>query len=473
MPEFSIISQSPEIRQIVQDNALERAFHDALFPKQLFRGEASPVLWPQNVGDTMLFSAPGLIKPKMRPLRPGVDPTPSTYTFEEWSATLQQYADSIDTPMPTSMVAIANLFLRNAHQLGMSAGQSLNRITRNKLYNAALSGWTVCNGGALGTATSIPVMRLNGFTTARRPDLALGSPVRFAAVSAINPLPISIVLDDASVHDCAVTAFTATTSGDEVGPGSITITPAIPGARTVPDRAAIYADDRTYMVRVGGGMSCGSIGAGDLPRLSDLRSAISHFQNQNVPEHTDSRYHMHCDPNINSAFFADPEFQRLMTSLPDYYAYKQFTFGELLGTIVFKNSECPQPSTVDGGTTAVFSQDDPFAGEMYSNGVPATGTEVHRALLSGQGSVFEYYTDLNALITEAGVQGRIGEPRITNNGIEVNTDRIQLLIRSPQNRTMDMVSTTWKFIGDWPIRTDIATGDGARYKRLMTIECAA
>jgi hypothetical protein len=32
-----------------------------------------------------------------------------------------------------------------------------------------------------------------------------------------------------------------------------------------------------------------------------------------------------------------------------------------------------------------------------------------------------------------------------------------------------MVSTSWKFIGDWPVRTDAATGGAARYKRFCTV----
>jgi len=50
------------------------------------------------------------------------------------------------------------------------------------------------------------------------------------------------------------------------------------------------------------------------------------------------------------------------------------------------------------------------------------------------------------------------------------TDRVQLLIRSPLNRLQDLVSTSWKFIGDWPVRTDVTTGDAARYKRVVAIE---
>jgi len=463
MPDFSTILQAPEIRALVQENILERAFHDALFPKLLYRGEVSAVQWPANVGDTMIFTGVGLIKPKMRPLTPGQDPAPSAFASEQWSAQLQQYADAIDTHMPTSIVAIASLFYRNSQQLGLSAGQTLNRIVRNRLYNAALSGHTVCDG-AQNTVNTVRVKRLNGFTRARRPDLAAGSPVRFDPVSTSNPLPVTIFAGSAVTRN--VTAYTPDTPGDEVGPGTVTLDGA---TVTVADRDYLIATDRTSLVRVGGGFKVDDVGNTDLLRLQDMRSAGQRLRQMNVPEMPDGRFHMHLDPTGEGQIFVDQEFQRLLTALPDHYMYKQFAIGELLGMALFRNVESPQVETVDGGTTATYSQDDPFAGELYNTGA-TTGTRVHRALVLGQGAIFEYYQELGQLITEAGVNGKVGTSQVTNNGIEVNTDRIQLIIRSPQNRLQDQVSAAWKFIGDWPVRTDVTTGDAARYKRMIVIE---
>lgn len=464
MPDFSVILQSPAIRPLVQENLLERAFHDALFPRLLFRGEATPQVWPGGIGDTQLFSAPGLIQPNMKPLPPGVDPTPKTYATEQWQAELHQYGDTMDTHMPTSMVAIANLFMRNSHQLGLQAGQSLNRVVRNRMYNAAVSGWTVVDGAQTGV-TTLRVKRLNGFTRARRPDLAAGSKVRFEPVSASNPL--SITIRDTSPADVtrSVIGFTPDVPGDEVGPGTLTLSG---GAVTVADRAYVYSADRTYMVRPGGGFKVDDV-SGDIPTLTDIRTVVANFWEQNVPEHPDGRFHAHSDPQSQGFVFADDEFQRLLTALPDYYMYKQFALGELLSTVFFRNSECPIPSTVVGGDTATFSEDDPFAGELTVTG--AAGAErAHRMLFTAQGGVYEYYSDLANLLTEAGIQGKIAEPNIVNNGIEVYTDRIQLVIRAPQNRTQDMVATTWKFIGDWPARTDSAVGNASRFKRFAVIE---
>lgn len=464
--DFSVIIQQPEIRAIVQDNLLERAFHDALLPRLLFRGEASPVAWPAGVGDSMIFSAPGLIPVDARPLTPGKDPEPLTYAVEQWQAQLNQYAGTIDTNMPTSMVAIANLFLRNAHQVGMQGAQTLNRAVRDRMYNAAVSGWTVADGAQV-AVTTLRVKRLNGFTRARNPGVSGASQVRFDLVSSTNPLAIT-VYDNAGPAAVSrnVIGYTPDTAGDEVGPGTITLSAAV----TVSDRAYVYAGDATTITRVGGGFSVDSISSADIPTLSDIRTAVANFWQQNVPEHPDGRFHAHLDPISQSLIFKDQEFQRLLTALPDYYMYRQFALGELLNTVFFRNSECPVPETVVGGLTATYDQRDPFAGELYSNGNPSTGVKIHRILFSAQGGIMEYYSDLEALLTEAGIAGKLADPRITNNGIEVFSERIQLVLRQPMNRLQDMVATSWKFIGDWPCRTDAATGSPARYKRFAVIE---
>jgi hypothetical protein len=465
MPDFSVILQSSEVRAIVQENLLERAFHDALFPNLLFRGEVAPVAWPAGIGDSQIFSAPGLMPVDARPLKPGEDPEPDTYPLEQWTAQINQYAKSIDTHMPTSMVAIVNLFLRNAHQLGMQASQTLNRIVRDRMYAAALAGWTVADGAQAGV-TVLRVKRLDGFTRARNPLLTGTQTVRFELVSPSNPLAV-LIFDNGAQASRNVVGFTPDTPGDELGPGTITVSVAL---TNVLDRAYVVSVDRSDMVRVGGGFKVDDISSADIPTLSDVRTAISRFWQDNVPAHPDGRFHAHLDPKSQALIFADPEFQRLLTALPDYYMYREFALGELLNTVFFRNSECPIAQTVVGGLTATYDQRDPFVGELYNNGNPATGVPIHEILFTAQGGIMEYYSDLSQLITEAGIAGKTAEPSITNNGIEINSERIQLIIRQPLNRLADKVSTSWKFIGDWPTRTDAATGGPSRYKRFRAIQ---
>lgn len=469
MPDFSIIQQSPQIRQIVQENMLERQFHDALFPRTLFRGEVTPMPWAANVGDTRFFSGTGLIPIDASPLQPGNDPVPLAYTYEQWFAQAEQYMGTIDTYMPNSVVAIANLFLRNAHQLGLQSALTLDTIVRDRMFNAAVSGWSVVDGAQSSTA-NLRVKRLNGYTRARNPNLSTGSPVRFDYVSSSNPLVVHI-FDNGADATFSIIGYTPDVAGDETGPGVLILSTSV---TSVANRAYIYSVDSTDIVRVGGGLKVDTLLSTSLPKLTDIRSAVSNFWQNNVPEHPDGRFHAHISPISQSKVFADDELQRLLTALPDYYMYKKFAIGELLGCVFFRNSRNPIASTVNGGSTATYLQTDPFAGELYTKGVPtssdATSLAVYRMLFTAQGGIMEYYIDPNQLITDAGITGKVGDPRVVNNGIEVNSDRIQLILRAPQNRAQDMVATTWKFIGDWPVRTDAATGDPSRYKRFQVIE---
>jgi hypothetical protein len=103
--DFSVIQQSPQVRSLVQQNVLQREFKDALYPRNLFRGETEPVEWPANVGDSMVFTGRGLMKPSMKPLKPGDEPKAKTVEYEQWAAQLHQWVGgapdlSTQTAMP-------------------------------------------------------------------------------------------------------------------------------------------------------------------------------------------------------------------------------------------------------------------------------------------------------------------------------------------------------------------------------------
>jgi hypothetical protein len=454
VPDFSVIAQDPTIRALVQDNALERAIHDSLFPNLLFRGEADAKKIEGNTGDTRVFTGVGLIPKRAVPLMPGQDAPLVNYQSEQWSITLQKYGNALETDAPTSMVAIADLFLRNAQQLGLHAGQSLNAVARNRLYAAAESGSTVVDGTA-GNVTVVRVKRLNGFTRARNPALAAGSPVQFQSVSTNNPLAIKI---NGTARN--VVAFTSDNPGDEVGPGTITIDVAL----VVADRQKVESLDKTFKVFVGGGARVDDISVANVLTMASIRAMVARFRTMNVPRHADGYFHVHLDPTSENQIFGDNEFQRLHTSLPDSIAYKELVVSNMMNCLFFSNSECPQLTTV-GGAGLVYDPNDPFAGELIN----PSGVNIHRVLFTGQEGLKEYYVDLSGLVTDAGLNGKVGEPRITNNGIEIDVERVQMIFRAPLDRHQDKVSTAWKAISDWAVRTDVTTGDAARYKRIGEI----
>lgn len=470
MPDFSVILQTPEIRSLVQDGFLERAFHDALFPSLLFRAMATPEPWAAQVGDRQIFTGRGLMAVDLQPYQPGIDAKVDTYGKEQWEVTAQKWGRSIDTSMPSSYNAIANLFLSDAHTLGLQAGRTMNRLVRNTGYNAALSGNTIITAPV--TSATISVARLNGFTRARRPDLAAGSPVQFAPVSSSNPLPVT-VYESGVPTSRNVIGFTPAVSGDEIGPGTLTLSASV----TVIARDAILASNRTNIVRSGGGVKVDDLGSSDLFTLATVRTALAYLRDQNVPTMEDGDYYCHMPSDSESQIFSDQEFQRLNQSLPDYVMYREFAVGRVLGTNFMRNSECPKIDTVGsavafGTPTFGYQVADPFAGELTTTGL-STGIPVQRPIFFGRDAVREYYQDMSQLVTDAGLPGKVVEPAITNNGIEINVERVWMYIRSPQDRWGESVSTTWKFIGGFVHRTDAATGNAAAFKRTIVVEHAA
>lgn len=457
MPDFSTFLNTPTTRAIVQEGLLERAFHDVLFPNLIFRGEVSAVPWPAEAGDTYVFSGDGLMAPDARPIRPGEDPTPQSYAVEQWEAELHTYGSAIDTHMPTATMAIANLFLQNIRKLGLQAAQTLNIIVRDRMYNTAESGWTVADGAASGgSSASLRVKRLNGFTRARRPDLAAGSKVRFNTVSSSNPLAITVGGTAASV-----VGFTPDTAGDEVGPGILTLAVAMNWS----DRAAVLASDRSEVSFVGGGTSVNDIGSTDLPRLQDIRTVVSKLQINNVPRFQDGTYHVHIDPNSQTAILADTEIQRMLTGRPEHYMYRDMVLGMMLGCSFVMNNQCPYVNTVYPNDGTTFSQQDPFAGELYSDGT-TSGTPIHRMLFTGRGGMMEYYRDPMMYLTDAGMLGKMTDVQVSNDGISIVAERVKMIILAPQNRFQDLVKASWRLDADWPARTDAtAPGTSARYKR--------
>jgi hypothetical protein len=463
--DFSVILQTPQFRAIVQENALDRMFRDALFPEQLFRAEATaPERWDANVGDNKTFTGKGLMAVNLIPLIPGQDPQPGDYSLEQWTALQAKWANSIDTNLPTAYAACVNKLTQDLQQLGLNAGQTLNRVSRYRLFNAADSGWTVADG-AQSSTTTLLVKRLNGFTRSRRPDLSAGSPVRYDVVTANNPLSISYV-HTATTSTVNVIGFTPVTPGDEIGPGTLTLDAAI----TVSDRDPVMASTRTFRTLSGGGNATDAIGSTDILHLVDVRTAVARLRDANVQPTNDGYFHFHLDPTGESQLFADNEVQRLNIGQLDSDMYKDFQIGRLMGCIFYRNNEVPKGTNVFGGTTATFSPRDPIAGELYSNGNATTGTAVHRALVVGREAFNEYYVDQTAMITEAGVQGRIERgATIRNNGIEMEVERIKVIMRSPQDRLQENVSNTWAFQGDFVVRTDGATGDAAAFKRVGAV----
>lgn len=442
----------------IQQNVLERTWHEALTPRQLFRSEALPEKWPFGMGQTQIMSRPGLIAVDTTPLVPGVDPTPEVLALEQWEATLNPYGKTIDTHMPTDFVSAAGEFLKNGHRLGVNAALTLNRLIRNRLFKAYLGGQTVNTVAGLAADTTVRVAALNGF----RSVLVAG---RQTPVSLANPL--AITLGALAANTCVGTI--PDVAADPDGPGVLQLGAALGGGLAL--RSSVLSSVMPSIIRSGGGTSVDALAAGDVITLQDIVDATARLRVMNVPEFDEGGFHLHIDSISGAQIFRDASFQRLNTSLPDAYRYRKGIIGNIGGTILFENQECPRLDN-SGPVTATPTLSR-YSREIGAETVNAGGVRVQRAIVMGKGCVYEKYVDESAFVTEAGQLGKIGNFSVVNNGLMMITDRIRYIIRAPMDRLFEMVSQTWSFKGDFPIPSDSTSGDAAMFKRAVVIEHAA
>jgi len=442
------VAFNPSVVATIQDRTLQRMFRDALFPRLLFRMEANAELWAQNLGGSQTFTRRGLMKVRTRPTTPGQDPMPKTPQTEQWDATAAQWSDTVDTHMPTSYVTLASQYLSNMQALGMQAGQSINRVVRDRIYNAYVSGNTVTDVAQTSGNSTIHVANLGGFTR----KLYQGRP---QLVSSTNPISITI---PAIAYAGQITGFTSDTSGDEVHGGTLTISPAL--GSNLAARSSVLSANRTDLVYSGGGTSVDDITSSDTFTLGDVRSAIAKLRFNNIPTHEDGMYHFHVDPASVNQVFGDNEFQRLNQSLPEGIHYREFVIKVMLNAAFYENNEVPYLTNCDTDTINGATH-----GFEVTN---AGGISVHRPIVTGQGVVEEKYLDESRYISEAGVMGKIGEFAVTNGGIQVMTERIRLIMRAPLDRLQQVTASSWSISGDWPIPSDeLAASSPATFKRAV------
>ena len=454
-----------ELINILQDRTLERVFHDALVARFLYRSEAIPELWAQNLGETQVATRAGLMTPSLDPLVPGTDPTPGTYSMEQWEIEANQYSSTLDTNMANSYVALAPLFTRNIQTLGINAAQSMNLVARNKLFVAYDGGNTNVTATATAGATNIHVASLAGFTS-------VIANARVVPVSAANPLTITFSVGGAGTN--TVIAFSPDVPGQLAGPGTLFLGSALAATLTVTAsaRPGVYASTRSLITRVGGGTTVDAIGTGNILTLQNIIDTVSVMRANNVPPMADGYYHVHLTPEGEAQLFADAQWGRLFTALPDSMAYRDFAIGQMVGCRFYRDTENPNPNNsgtlVSTGTGGNAQGSPQIGADIYNQ----NGIQIRREIVLGGGVMYEKFIDESKYITDAGVTGMIGGFSVINNGVAIMTERLRMTLRAPLDRLQQIVGSTWSWSGDFGIPSDATTGGPARFKRAAVIEHA-
>lgn len=467
------IGLPPAVTNLIQQGVVERALHEGLFPALLYRGEAQAEKWEEHNGEEMFFTREGYLQPNADPAVPGLDPIPEEPPYEQYSMRLLPYNGAVDIHMPTATVTAANTFLTRIKQLGLKAAQSINRVARNTLFKAYISGQTVATTAIANTDVVLRVASCNGFR-----DLIPSIKYRPDPVSAANPLPIVIGSGSATPVAAFVIATLPDSQTDLDGPGTLVLAAAV-GTTFSSLRTAIKSAYAPRILRPSGGDSVDGISASDTLTLQQVINAVSTLRDQNVLPHDDGTYHAHIQNLGMSQFFQDPVFQRLNQSLPEHRFYKTAKVDELAGVMYVPNPESPRmgnagaeqdnvalsPSTVNGR----------YAKEIGGEVVNGKGVKIGRVIITGKNCLREKTLDENAFTTEAGTVGKIGSWDIVHSGVQVQAEGIRFIMRAPTNRLQDKIGVAYSLSTAFACPSDqTSMGLGVeRYKRAMVLEYAA
>lgn len=415
-------SQVPAaIRAMLQNGILDRVFRDALVPEFLYPMIADAEPWQGGLGDTKTFTRKGLLTPVPTAIT-GSDPSASTYSIEQWSVTMDQFGNSMDTNMLMSSMALANKFLADAETLGINAGQTINQVARNKLYTAYAGGRTWCTTAG-SSDTSIIVQSTNGFEKV----LVNGVPT---AVSASNPLTVNI----------AGTANTVV--GVSAGtPGTLTL-----GTARV-DVAGDYvvAANAPTTIRATGN-SAFDLSSSNVVTFANFRSAVARLRKMNVPT-IGGYYVAHIDADTEAELFSDSDFKQALQGRVDSPIFRDLSIGRFGGIDWVRNIEAP----------------------VITNGGSAGTLTVHRPIVLGANALMAApFDETNSLLNGTGVED---VPEVRSITAAPGVD-VTVIVRPPQDRLQQVLATTWSWVGDYGVPSDAGSGDAALYKRGVVIEHA-
>jgi hypothetical protein len=406
-----------QIRAIMQNGLLVRAFEDALFPALLYAAIGDNRPWSGNLGDTATFTRDGLLAPVPTAIT-GSDPTPATYSIEQWSLTMDQYGNAVDTNMLQSAMTLQSKFVRDIRKLGLNAGQTINQIARNRLYKAYSGGRTYITAAA--TSANQVVQSTDGFETV----LVNGVPT---AVSATNPLAVT------------VNGVANTVIGVNTGTKTLTLGSSI----TTTIGQAVISAVAPVTIRPTGRTTANDVVAGDLVTMAQFRAAVARLRAMNVPT-IDGNYVAHIDATTEQELFSDADFKQAYQGRGDSRVFAELSIGTFLGIDWVRNIEAPTLTNVGGVTVRR-----PIV----------CGAE---ALINGP---FEGMADL---LAGTGVED---VPSIEMANV-ADAIEVALIVRPPQDRLQQVLGSAWSWTGDFACPTDSTTGDASLYKRAVVVEHA-
>ena len=448
------------LQPIIQQNMLEREFHQALRSRLAYRQIADREAFSGNAGETLTKTRAGL-KPTIKiPLAASTNTnldnglTPNGWAIEQYSLTINQYGDTLDLNTVTSRVGIVSQFLQNAYVNGEQAARSMDELARNALFQSYGGG----NTRVRVTGTLQPVVQVDdvrGFVQAPVNGVmtAISAGNQLTVVVGANTYTLNTAVADgvqtaAQVVAGSIAPIGMTFSGASVN--SSTTPGGFSGALTfsanvlVADQtigATVTAPNAPSVIRPSGRGNTSLLTAADALTMGNLLDAVAQLRLNNIPE-VNGAYNCYLDPKSARQLFADPDFKQLFQGTTSATpVFKAGLVNDFLGLRFM-------PTT-----------------EAYTQTLAGVGT-VRRPIICGQGALIEGgFSDIaHTDVTPA-------------DSIISMVDGVAMVTREPLDRLQQIVAQSWYWIGGYCTPSDVTTNSttlptatNATFKRAVMIE---
>lgn len=444
-----------QLQGMLQEGFLDRELEEGLDSNLAYRREAVQETINARIGATLTLTRKGRKTPIESPLDPTTinqnldnGMTASTFAIEQYSFVMKEYGDTVDTNLMQELAGIADQLIANSRNNGVQAAQSMERIARNALFNAYMSGNTRILASPAPTTTQCHVDDIRGFLTV----LVNGN---VQGVSAANPLLVTEYNTSGNLGEDSqvlqVTGAAADATNISSVPLGISGTLFYNTAGTTPQAGdAIIANNAPKIFRPMGKLATSLLVGSDVFTMGIVEDAVAYLRDNAVPPMPDGTYHCILDNTSMRQLWADQDFKVLFAGRNDTSEYRDGDIVRLLGVTYIPTTE------------AILQQKNTTAG---------INVRVRRPIVAGAESILQgNFEGLDIWLNRTGVNA-IGEIMLVNN--------VAQIARPPLDRLQQNVALTWTWIGDFAVPTDVTattdiipTASNALYKRAVVIEHA-
>jgi hypothetical protein len=441
----------------LQTGFLEREFEEGLDSILAYRRAALEETIPARVGQTLTMTRKGRKAPITTPMNPatntGLDNglSPSTFSIEQYSFSMQEYADTVDTNLMQELAGIANQLFANSRNSGVQAAQSMERIARMKLFSAYLGGNSrVRTDLGAGSTTTCYVDDIRGFSTVLVNGVV--TPISGANTLTVQEIAISSL---GAAQDLTVSAAVATGTNYSSVPDGISGVLTFAAATTPVNGDALLALNNPKIIRPFSKQTTAQLTGSDVLTMGLIEDSVAYLRDNGVPPMADGTHHCILDNTSMRQLWADQDFKVLFAGRSDSSEYRDGDIIKLLGVTYIPTTEAYVQQANSSGAT----------------GASANNVRTRRPIVMGAECIIQgNFEGLDSWIEREGMT-TINDIFLVNN--------VAQIIRPPLDRLGQFASQTWTWIGDFAVPTDITattaiipTSSNALFKRALVLEHA-